>query len=42
MGAAIGLTALPPLYWPILVATMVCYGVLTQLVKKWLLRKAWI
>jgi P-type Mg2+ transporter len=42
LGAAIGLTALPPWYWPILVVTMVCYGVLTQLVKKWLLRKAWI
>jgi len=42
LGEAIGLTPLPPLYWPILLATLLCYAVLTQLTKKWLLRKAWI
>jgi Mg2+-importing ATPase len=42
LGAAIGLTALPPWYWPILVATVLCYALLTQLVKKWLLRMRWI
>jgi Mg2+-importing ATPase len=39
---ALGLTALPPLYWPILLATLLCYVVLTQAVKMWLIRKAWL
>ena len=39
---ALGLTALPALYWPILVVTLLCYVVLTQSVKMWLIRKAWI
>jgi Mg2+-importing ATPase len=39
---ALGFTALPPLYWPILFATLLCYVVLTQLVKMWLFRKAWL
>jgi Mg2+-importing ATPase len=38
----LGFTELPPLYWPILFATVVCYLVLTQTVKTWLLRKGWI
>jgi P-type Mg2+ transporter len=42
LGTAIGLMPLPGLYWPILVLTMLCYSLLTQLVKKWLLRMAWI
>jgi Mg2+-importing ATPase len=40
--AALGFTALPPLYWPILLATLLCYVVLTQAVKMWLIRKAWL
>jgi Mg2+-importing ATPase len=39
---ALGFTALPPLYWPILLATLLCYVVLTQAVKMWLIRKAWL
>jgi P-type Mg2+ transporter len=39
---ALGFVALPPLYWPILLATLVCYVGLTQLVKTWLIRKAWV
>jgi Mg2+-importing ATPase len=39
---ALGFTALPPLYWPILLATLLCYVVLTQNVKMWLIRKAWL
>ena len=39
---ALGFTPLPPLYWPILLATMLCYVVLTQMVKMWLIRKAWL
>jgi Mg2+-importing ATPase len=33
---------LPPLYWPLLGNTLVCYVVLTHVVKMWLLRRMWI
>jgi Mg2+-importing ATPase len=39
---ALGFIALPPLYWPILLVTLLCYVVLTQAVKMWLIRKAWL
>jgi Mg2+-importing ATPase len=39
---ALGFTALPPLYWPLLASTLFLYVLLTQGVKVWLLRKAWI
>jgi Mg2+-importing ATPase len=39
---ALGFVALPPLYWPLLFGTLFLYVVLTQWVKVWLLRKAWI
>ena len=42
LAPALGFTALPPLYWPILLATLLCYVVLTQAVKMWLVRKAWL
>jgi P-type Mg2+ transporter len=42
IGPFLGFTALPHLYWPLLLLTLVCYTVLTQSVKMWLLRKAWI
>ncbi len=42
LAPALGFTALPPLYWPLLLATLFCYVVLTQLVKMWLIRKAWL
>jgi Mg2+-importing ATPase len=42
VGSYLGFTPLPPLYWPILGVTLVCYVVLTQSVKTWLLRRAWI
>jgi Mg2+-importing ATPase len=42
LASALGFTALPPLYWPILLATLLCYVVLTQAVKMWLIRKAWL
>jgi Mg2+-importing ATPase len=41
-GPSLGFTALPRLYWPILLLTLACYIALTQIVKTWLLRKAWI
>ncbi len=42
LGRSLGFTALPSLYWPLLAITLVCYAVLTQLVKMWLLRIRWI
>jgi P-type Mg2+ transporter len=42
LAPALGFTALPPLYWPILAATLLGYVVLTQAVKMWLVRKQWL
>ncbi len=36
---ALGLVALPPLYWLLLVIMLLCYVVLTQIVKTWFIRK---
>ena len=38
----LGFVHLPALYWPILFLTLLCYVVLTQLVKMWLLRRSWL
>src|SRR6516225_3427298 len=38
----LGLVPLPWQFWPFLLATLVCYVALTQLVKVWLLKKSWI
>ncbi|MGO8750503.1 MAG: magnesium-translocating P-type ATPase [Thermoguttaceae bacterium] len=42
IGPWLGFTPLPLLYWPLLALTLFCYVLLTQGVKMWLLRKAWI
>jgi Mg2+-importing ATPase len=42
VGAALGFTVLPGLYWPILALTVACYLLLTQAVKTALLRRGWI
>jgi Mg2+-importing ATPase len=42
VGPALGLTHVPPLYWPLLFLTLFCYIILTQLAKTWLLRRKWI
>src|SRR6202035_3004037 len=42
LASSLGLTQLPPLYWPILMATLISYMALTQVIKVWLLRKKWI
>ncbi len=42
LAPSLGLTGLPALYWPILLATLLCYIVLTQTVKAVLIRKSWI
>jgi Mg2+-importing ATPase len=33
---------LPGLFWPLLLGMLLAYVVLTQLVKMWLVQKAWI
>jgi P-type Mg2+ transporter len=38
----LGFVPLPWQFWPFLLATLVCYVALTQLVKVWLLKKSWI
>ncbi len=42
VGRYLGFTSLPWLYWPLLLATLTCYLLLTQGVKMWLLRRTWI
>ncbi|MGD9633642.1 MAG: magnesium-translocating P-type ATPase [Pirellulales bacterium] len=42
LGPYLGLTALPPLYWPLLALTLTGYMLLTQAVKSWLIRSRWI
>jgi len=42
LAAILGFTHLPPLYWPILFVTLLCYVILTQIVKMWLMRKSWL
>jgi Mg2+-importing ATPase len=38
----LGFVPLPGFFWPILFATLLCYVVLTQLVKMWLIHKKWL
>jgi P-type Mg2+ transporter len=42
LGTYLGFTEPPPLYWPLVGATLLCYVVLTQLLKMWLLRRKWV
>lgn len=42
LAAALGLSPLPMLYWPLLALTLLGYLVLTQATKMFLLRKGWI
>jgi Mg2+-importing ATPase len=42
LGPALGLTELPALYWPLVALTLLCYVLLTQIVKSWLARKGWV
>jgi Mg2+-importing ATPase len=39
---ALGFVELPMLYWPLILATLFCYVLLTQIVKMWLLKRAQI
>ncbi len=42
LGRYLGFTPLPALYWPLLVATLLCYATLTHTVTRWLARRGWI
>ncbi len=42
LAEALDFRPLPPLYWPLLLLTLLCYMLLTQGVKAWLLRKGWV
>jgi len=42
LGRYLGFSVLPPLYWLLLGLTLICYVLLTQGVKMWLLRLKWI
>jgi Mg2+-importing ATPase len=42
LGPVLGFTELPPLYWPLLLLTLLSYVGLTQLVKTWLYRRHWV
>jgi Mg2+-importing ATPase len=42
VGSYLGFTMLPPLYWPLLGLTLLAYMLLTQGVKTWLIRRAWM
>jgi Mg2+-importing ATPase len=39
LAGTLGFVALPPLFWLLLVGLLVCYVILTQLVKTWFYRK---
>jgi Mg2+-importing ATPase len=42
LGRYLGFTPLPPLYWLLLALTLLAYMLLTQGVKTWLIRRAWM
>ena len=42
LAASLGFVPLPGLFWPILLATLLCYMALTQVIKTWLVRKSWL
>jgi len=42
IGASLGMVPLPPLFWPLLLLTLLCYVALTQVIKMWLVRKRWV
>ena len=42
LGQYLGFTVLPALYWPLLALSLLCYAILTQVVKMWLVKWKWI
>jgi E1-E2 ATPase len=42
VGRYLGFSPLPGLYWPLIAVTLLCYVLVTQGVKMWLLQRRWI
>ena len=42
LASYLGFVPLPPLYWALLIATLICYVGSTQIIKSWLVRKSWV
>ena len=42
LASTLGFVPLPPLFWGILLVTLLCYVALTQVIKAWLNRKGWV
>src|SRR5208283_2351881 len=42
LASTLGFVPLPPLFWLLLLVTLLCYVGLTQVIKMWLIRKAWV
>ncbi|MEI7937726.1 MAG: magnesium-translocating P-type ATPase [Verrucomicrobiota bacterium] len=42
LASALGFVPLPPLFWLLLLVTLLCYVGLTQFIKMWLIRKTWV
>jgi Mg2+-importing ATPase len=42
LASSLGFVGLPPMYWPILLLTLLCYIFLTQGVKTFLVKKSWL
>jgi Mg2+-importing ATPase len=42
LATSLGFVPLPPLYWTLLLLTLICYVGLTQVIKTWLIRKTWV
>jgi Mg2+-importing ATPase len=42
LNSTLGFVPLPPFYWLLLMVTLLCYVGLTQVIKMWLIRKAWV
>jgi Mg2+-importing ATPase len=42
LNSTLGFVPLPPFYWVLLLVTLLCYVGLTQVIKMWLIRKAWV
>jgi Mg2+-importing ATPase len=42
LAGPLGFVPLPWLFWVLLALTLVCYVALTQVIKTWLIRKAWV
>jgi Mg2+-importing ATPase len=42
LAAPLSFVPLPPLFWLLLLVTLLCYVGLTQIIKTWLIRKAWV